>query len=146
MFGNITKTLIVLLVGIFLFSCSQENKKITSTFTYDPVSPQSGKEVTIYFVPDSSQLSGSEKIDAIIYEYDVVAEKVTAVPMKKTDNYFAAKFTPSQTTKGLIIKFRSGKKEDFNKKHGYVIFMTDGNGDPVPGAKAGSTTSISIEI
>jgi len=137
MINKTTTSIMVLLLGLFLFSCSTEEKKITTTFSYDPASPQSGEEVTIFFLPDSSQLSGLNKVDAVIYEYDVVAEKVTEVPMTKTNNYFKATFKPSQVTKGLIVKFKADKKEDFNKKRGYIIFMTDGKGNSVPGAKAG---------
>ena len=137
MMNKTTKILTVLLLGIFLFSCSKEERKITNTFSYDPTSLQSGKEVTIYFLPDSTQLAGSDKVNAVVYEYNVLAEKVTEVPMRKTNNYFRATYTPSQETKGLLIKFKSGKKEDTNRKHGYIIYMTDGRGNLLPGAEAG---------
>ncbi len=132
-----TSIFAVLLFGILLFSCSKETTKTTNIFSFDPVSPESGEEIKIYFLPDSTQLSGSDSIDAIIYEYNVVAEKATEIPMQRKKNYFMVKYLPSKETKGLILKFKSGKKEDTNKKHGYVIYITDGKGISLPGAKAG---------
>ncbi|NOX18285.1 MAG: redoxin domain-containing protein [Chlorobi bacterium] len=137
MINKATKGFILFLMGLFLFSCAKEEKRITGTFSYEPASPKAGEKVTIYLLPDSSQLAGFDNINAVIYEYNVNAEKVTVVPMSKMNEYMTATFTPAKETKGLLIKFKSGKREDTNKKHGYVIYMTDGNGNPVPGAKAG---------
>lgn len=137
MINKATKGFILFLMGVFLFSCSKEEKRITGTFSFEPASPKAGEEVTIYLLPDSSQLAGFENIEAMIYEYNVDVEKVTVVPMKKMNEYLTATYTPAKETKGLLIKFKSEKREDTNKKHGYVIYMTDGSGNPVPGAKAG---------
>jgi len=128
----LTLTLIILTQ----YSCS--NRPIGQRFAYSPDKPLPGSEVTIFYDPSGTNLEQVDAVEMVAYPYSTALIEAKSIPMKKVGAKWSCSFLTNDKTKGVIIKFRKGHRVDNNLNKGYLLYMTDGRGTPVAGAKAGS--------
>ncbi len=121
---------------IFAVSCSKQ-ENFNGSFFYFPQEITPGSEFTIKYNPDSSNLAGKEKIEAIAYLYNNKLANTVDIPLNKEGKIYSGKVQTTDSTFGVLFKFKSGKIVDNNNKEGYVIFLTDDNGEKVAGSLAG---------
>lgn len=130
--------LVILLIFV---SCSSE-PEYTGKFGFFPSSVKPGEEVTIFYNPDSTILAGNQEIECIAYLFNddlINAVDVTLTPDK---NYLTGKIQTNDSTLGLLIKFKTDELLDNNDKNGYLIYLTDENGNQLPGSLAGYAAAI----
>jgi len=132
---------ILLAVGFVLAGCSNESD-FTGKFGFSPKIISPGKEVTIFYNPDSTILSGSTDIKCIAYLFNNELINTVDVPLISENDYFTGKVKTNDSTLGFLIKFESDELLDNNDKNGYLIYLTDANGNDLPGSVAGYATAI----
>lgn len=121
---------------IFEVSCSKQ-KNFNGSFSHSPQEVTPGSEFTIRYNPDSSNLAAKENIEATAYLYNNKLANTVDVPLKKDGKIYTGQVRTNDSTFGVLFKFKSGKVVDNNNKIGYVVFLTDENGEKVAGSLAG---------
>lgn len=128
---------------IMLNSCG--TKEFEGTFGYEPETPEPGKNMTIMYNPESTELSGSTSIELVVYSYNKELISAEGYLMKKVGNHWETSLTPHIEAEGLLIKFVDGddlELEDLNDKQGYRISLYDKAGNVFPGASAGYAVAL----
>ena len=134
---------------IFLFSflalISIGCQKVTyeGTFSIEPQNPQIAESILVKFSPEETKLSEAKSIDMILYQYDVDILKTTEIRMKKVGAGWTAEFTPEKETKGFIIKFQDDEIIENNNSNGFVVYLNNSEGNPLPEAIAGHQVALS---
>jgi thiol-disulfide isomerase/thioredoxin len=126
----------LILAFLCIYSCS--DKTIGQRFAYAPDKPLPGRDITIFYDPTGTNLEHADAVEMVAYPYSTALIEAKSIPMKKSRKKWSGSYSTNEKTKGVIIKFRKGHRIDNNLNKGYVVYMTDGQGNPVPGAKAGS--------
>jgi thiol-disulfide isomerase/thioredoxin len=129
------------IISIIFVSCSK-SPDFTGKFGYSPESVTPGDEVTIFYNPDSTDLAGNKNIQCIAYLFNKDLINAVDVPLSVDKNILTGKIQTSDSTLGLILKFKTDDFVDNNDKKGYVIYLSDENGKKVPGSIAGYATAI----
>lgn len=135
------KFFVFLNLAALLFSCSDENY-FKGKFGFSPDTIIPGSEITIYYNPDSTILAGSDKIKCIAYLYNNDLMNTIDVALTSQKDYLTGKIKTDSGTLGVIVKFESGEQLDNNNKMGYVIYLTDDDGQRLPGSLAGYAVAI----
>jgi len=129
------------ILSIIFISCSK-SPDFSGKFGYSPESVSPGDEVTIFFNPDSTDLTGSKNIQCIAYLFNKDLINTKDVVLTANKNIFTGKINTNDSTLGIILKFKTDDLVDNNDKKGYVIFLSDENGKKVPGSVAGYATAM----
>ncbi len=127
----------VILALIYFQSCQVKSYK--SKFGTNPEKVVPGGEVQIYYNSDSTNLKGSENIDAKVFFFAGEIINTRKFPMNKINKrngLWNVKITVPDSALGLIVGFSSGKIKDNNSEKGYVILLRNEKGDTLPAAKA----------
>lgn len=124
-------------VFIFILLFSSAAIQAAGKFSYTPERPKAGEEIVIKYNAEGTGLSGAEKPEMVAYLYSVDLDETRGVEMKKEGNLWTASLTTSPSTRGILIKFKSGDDFDNNKGKGFVINLYGSSGKEVPGTYAG---------
>ncbi len=130
--------LAVLVALIYFQGCQVNNYK--GIFGTNPEKVVPGDETQIYYNSDSTNLKGSEKIDATVYVFAdeiLSATKIPTEKIKKRHGIWNFNFKTPDSSFGLIIYFSNGEIKDNNSEKGYIVLFNDNNGKVLPEAKAG---------
>ena len=119
-----------------LISCSRQTE-FSGSFSYSPSTPNPAEEITIMYNPDSTILSGMDEVKCIAYFYSNQLNNTVDVLLNKDGNMLTGKLITEGNTLGVILKFKAGDVVDNNNKSGYVIFLTNNDGEKLPGSLAG---------
>ena len=133
------KPLFAVILGlmlIFAISCSKQ-ENFNGSFSFSPQEVTPGSELTIRYNPDSSNLAGKENIEAVAYLYNNKLANTVDVPLQKVGKIYSGEVQTTDSTFGVVLKFKSGNIVDNNNKVGYVIFLMNDNGEKVAGSMAG---------
>ena len=133
------KPLFAVILGlmlIFAISCSKQ-ENFNESFSFSPQEVTPGSELTIRYNPDSSNLAGKENIEAVAYLYNNKLANTVDVPLQKVGKIYSGEVQTTDSTFGVVLKFKSGNIVDNNNKVGYVIFLMNDNGEKVAGSMAG---------
>ncbi|MGD8307507.1 MAG: redoxin domain-containing protein, partial [Ignavibacteria bacterium] len=101
-----------------------------------------GEEITVKYNADSSNLAGNNDIKLVAYLYDDNLYKTTDITLAESGNIYTGKIKTDKNTLGVILKFVSVDKIDNNKENGYTIFLSNKNGERIPGSLAGYGVAI----
>ena len=120
---------------LFIVSCGTDN--YSKKFSYSPEKPKAGNEIEVKYKSESNDINNSKEIEMVIYSYGKELVSTEKVSMTKIGEGWVGKYTPQEQIKGLMIKFLSSKGDDDNSELGYVIKLTDDDGNEVKGVNAG---------
>lgn len=127
--------LVVIALSLCFISCSKN--EYPTKFSYSPENPQANSEIEIKYKSDSPSINNADELKMIVYSYDDNLANTEKIAMSKKGEGWIGKYTPIDNINGLILKFTTINGDDDNNELGYVIKMTDGNGNLVKGANAG---------
>lgn len=127
--------LICALFSMFFISCSTDN--YSKKFSYSPEKPKAGNEIEIKYKSESNDINNSSEINMVLYSFAKELIKTEKIEMTKVGSGWVGKYTPSEETKGLMIRFVSPKGNDDNNELGYIIKLTDSDGNEAVGVNAG---------
>ena len=128
-------------ISLVFISCSSK-PDFSGKFGYSPESPSPGDEVTIFYNPDSTILAGNKNIQCIAYLFNNELINTIDVPLDIEKKYLTGNIKTTDSTLGLLIKFKTDELLDNNDKEGYIIYLTDKNGNKLPGGLAGYAAAI----
>ncbi len=128
-------------ISLVFISCSSK-PDFSGKFGYSPTSPSPGDEVTIFYNPDSTNLAGNKNIQCIAYLFNNDLINAIDVSLNPEKTYLTGNIRTTESTLGLLIKFKSDDLLDNNDKQGYTIFLVDKNGNKLPGSLAGYAAAI----
>jgi tetratricopeptide (TPR) repeat protein len=131
-----------LLIIFFIFAACSNEPEFTGKFGFVPSSAIPGDEVTIFYNPDSTILAGKDNIECIAYLFNDDLINAVDVPLISDKNYFKGIIQTNDSTLGILIKFKTDELLDNNDKNGYLIYLTDENGNQLPGTLAGYAAAI----
>ena len=131
----------LLLIIVLFVSCSTE-PEFTGKFGFSPSTIKPGDEVTVFYNPDSTKLSGSEAIKCVAYLFNDDLINAVDVPLSSEKNYLKGSIQTNDSTLGVLIKFKTDELLDNNDKNGYLIYLSDENGNQLPGSLAGYAVAI----
>lgn len=134
------KTILLVLLMFIAAACSK--KEIKDEFSYEPINPKSGDQITVYFMPDTTALKESKEITMNAYAYNTEIIEAVGSEMTNEGGYWKAVFNASPEAKGIIVKFTSGETEENNNGKGYVIYLNENNPEQLAEAKAGYAASM----
>jgi thiol-disulfide isomerase/thioredoxin len=128
--------LAILVTTLLFISCSKEGR-FDGSFYYSPQNVKAGDGITIKYNPDSSSLAGKEDIILIAYLYSNKLDNTVDVPLTRDGKIYTGSVKTDDNTLGVLFKFKSGNEIDNNNKDGYVIHITDDEGNRIAGSYAG---------
>ena len=131
----------LLLFGIIISGCS-ENYQLKEKFGFTPSKVSPGEEITIFYNPDSTILAGSEGIKCIAYLFNNKLINALDVALQSKDSILTGKFKTDENTLGVLLKFKTDDQIDNNDKKGYLIYLTNTEGNRLPGSMAGYAAAI----
>jgi hypothetical protein len=126
----------LIVLAFFLSSC-ESKISVNDHISYSPQEPQPGNEVTVYLDVTGSKLDHVDSVKMIAYLYSVDLDQTIDLDMVKREGEWVAKFLTSDSTKGAILKFKSGDLEFAGRKGDFLIPMYDDAGNSVAGSQAG---------
>ena len=132
---------VILSLAIIVLSCS-EKQQFSGKFSFTPENVAPGQEIAIFYNPDRSDLAGSEGIKCIAYLFNTELINTIDVELQKEDNSLVGKFNTDENTLGVLLKFKADDQIDNNDKKGYVIYLSDAEGNRLPGSLAGYAAAI----
>lgn len=132
----------ILLLNIFLLSSCSKEIKVKEKFSYEPAIPTPGDTITVTYNPDSTGLKDASKINLMAYLYNVNLDETKQVLMQKSQDGWKASFKTSDSTKGVLIKFKNDDEIDNNLKQGFLVEMHDADGKVISGSYAGYANAI----
>jgi thiol-disulfide isomerase/thioredoxin len=112
-------------------------KQPPARFSYLPEKPLPGDRITIRFDPAGTGLANAPSIEAVAYIYAKGQPEAKGLSLKKNETLWVGTVDTKKTDRGIVVKFLAGATVESNQKRGYVIFLCDQKGNPVPGAEAG---------
>ena len=128
---------VILAVFVLFLAAGCSKKEITEEFSFEPLNPKSGEEITVYFKADSSTLKTSEEITMNAYLYDSEITETIGYEMTNEGSYWKGVFQTNPETKGVVIKFLSGETEETNDGKSFVILLNKDNPEMLLEAEAG---------
>lgn len=105
--------------------------------TFSPAKPRPGRPVAFTYDPAETPLRDASGVRCTAYLYAKGAPDAVAVPLTRKATTWTGNLTPDDKTRGLIFEFQAEGLIDSNNKKGYVVSLTDADGNPVPGSLAG---------
>jgi peroxiredoxin/tetratricopeptide (TPR) repeat protein len=107
------------------------------SFYYSPDIIKPGQEISVKYNPDSSSLKGNEEIRLVAYLYSNKLDDALDVPLTKNGSIYSGKVRTEENTFGVLFKFTSGGEIDNNNKEGYVVYLSNDEGERIAGSLAG---------
>jgi peroxiredoxin len=129
-------------VIVLFLSCSSE-EHFNGSFHYSPAIIHSGQDINVKYNPDSSSLKGKEEIRLVAYLYGNKLYNTLDVPLTRNGNIYSGNLRTEENTLGVLFKFTSGAEIDNNNKEGYVVFLSNDEGEKIAGSLAGYGEAIS---
>jgi thiol-disulfide isomerase/thioredoxin len=126
---------------ILFISCSNE-PEFRGKFGYSPDKILPGEEFTIMYNSDSSDLAGKDDVKCIAYLYNTELMNTLDVPLTKKGSVYSGKIKTTKEVFGVILKFKTDDALDNNHKNGYVIYLTDSDGNKLAGSAAGYAAAV----
>jgi len=127
-----SRSLIIVLLGISLFSCGET---VDEKFSFFPDKPQPAQPITLRYNPTGTNLESGKTIEALAYQfYDAKMPVVKEVAMNKKGKAWLGSFTPDDSALIIFVNFHSDNEMDNNEEAGYKIILKDSFGRDVPGA------------
>lgn len=141
---NLLKQIPLILLFTIIAGCSQE-LNFHGILTVYPENPQPGNEITVLYNADSTNLSGEESIEMIVYLFNTDVDTTFSIDMNKDRQGWQAKFRSSEDHAGALLKFRTAdkKKLDNNNRNGYFVNFNSQSGSILPEAIAGQAVAVS---
>ncbi len=133
--------LTVLIVVLFI-SCSTE-EHFNGSFYYSPDVIKPGEDITVKYNPDSSNLKGKDEVRLVAYLYGNKLNNAIDIPLTKNGSIYSGNVRTEENTLGVLFKFTSGEEIDNNNKEGYVVFLSNDNGERIAGSLAGYGEALS---
>ncbi|TDJ56759.1 MAG: TlpA family protein disulfide reductase [Ignavibacteria bacterium] len=133
---------LTVLVAVLLISCSTE-EHFNGSFYYSPDVIKPGKDITVKYNPDSSNLNGKDEIRLVAYLYGNKLNNAIDIPLTKSGSIYSGNVRTEENTLGVLFKFTSGEEIDNNNKEGYVVFLSNDNGERIAGSLAGYGEALS---
>ncbi len=130
----------LLFIIAFLTGCKQAPTE-QSSFSFSPEKPLPGATITVHYNPEGSLLEGKDEIEMIAYLYGTDLHDAIGIKMEKEGDYLTAQFSSSDSTLGILIKFKSDENFDVNNNLGFVIHLYQNN-KIIPGSLAGYAVAI----
>jgi len=137
------KKIILQLSFVALLFAGCQNIEFDGKFSIEPLKPELNESILVKFVADETKLSKSNSVDIILYQYDVDLLSTTEIAMKKEGNGWTVEFTPEADAKGIIITFKNEDIVENNNSNGFVVYLNDKDGNPLPEAIAGHDVALS---
>jgi thiol-disulfide isomerase/thioredoxin len=128
-------------VSLLFISCSRK-QEFSGKFGYNPESISPSSEVTIFYNPDSTILADNKNIQCVAYLFNDKLINAVDVPLRSEKNYLTGKVQTTDSTYGLLLKFKTDDLLDNNDKNGYLVYLSDENGKQLPGSLAGYAAAI----
>ncbi|MGD8778074.1 MAG: redoxin domain-containing protein [Ignavibacteria bacterium] len=122
--------IIILLCKTMLFT--QENN---DTFSYSPIKPINGEELTINFNPQNTDLEREQNVEVIIYSIRPGHINCYEYPMEKAGKSWIYKYIIPDTTNCIALRFRGGEKEVYDDGKNFPVFLYDENGKMKKGTR-----------
>jgi hypothetical protein len=138
----ISYSALIVLVAVLLLSCSKE-EHFNGSFSYSPGIIKPGQDITVKYNPDSSNLKGKEEIRLVAYLYSNKLNNTLDVSLTKSGSIYSGKVRTEENTLGVLFKFTSGDEIDNNNKEGYVVFLSNDEGERIAGSLAGYGEALS---
>ena len=132
---------VLLSLSVIIICCSGESQ-FQGKFGYSPDMVTPGEGITVFYNPDSSDLAGSKGIKCIAYLFNNELVDAIDVDLQKEDKILVGKFNTDENTLGVLLKFKTDDQVDNNDKKGYVIYLSDTEGNRLPGSLAGYAAAI----
>ena len=136
------RAIIVSASAFDLFISCSSKPDFEGKFGYSPDKMFPGDNVFVMYNPDSTNLAGKENIKCIAYLYNDDLINTFDVPLSKTGNIYYGKVKADKNTLGILLKFKTDDALDNNNKNGYIIYLTDRNGNNLAGSLAGYAAAI----
>lgn len=133
---------LTVLIVVLLLSCSKE-MHFNGSFSYSPGIIKPGQDITVKYNPDSSNLRGKEEIRLVAYLYGNKLNNTLDVSLTKSGSIYSGKVKTEENTLGVLFKFTSGDEIDNNNKEGYVVFLSNDEGERIAGSLAGYGEALS---
>ena len=130
-----------MLFVIIISGCS-EKYQLKKKFGFAPSKVSPGEEITIFYNPDSTNLAGTEGIKCIAYLFNNKLINAIDVELKPEDKVLTGKFSTDKNTLGVLLKFKTDDQLDNNDKKGYLIYLSDKDGNRIPGSLAGYAAAL----
>lgn len=131
----------LLLITIIISGCS-EKYQLKEKFGFTPSKALPGEEITIFYNPDSTNLAGAKDIKCIAYLFNSKLINAIDVTLQSEDSILVGKFNTDKNTLGVLLKFKTDDQVDNNDKTGYLIYLSDKEGNPLPGSMAGYAAAL----
>jgi len=136
------KSFSILFITLLLFISCSKKQEFSGKFGFSPDSVTPGSEVTIFYNPDSTILSGSKDIECEAYLFNKDLINTIDVPLRSEKKYLSGKIQTTDSTLGILLKFKTDELTDNNDKNGYLIYLSDKDGNQLPGSLAGYAAAI----
>lgn len=114
-----------------------------TNFSYLPQKPTPSTKITITYNPQNTVLENSKWIKAYVSEYSKFIDITEEYNLVKKGNVWEGSFIPSDTTTGVVIRFKGEEGFDTNDKKLYQIHLFDKNGNYLQGTFGGLATGYS---
>ncbi|MBT8380185.1 MAG: redoxin domain-containing protein [Ignavibacteria bacterium] len=125
----------------FLVSCS-DNSEFNEKFRYSPEFISPGDEVKVMYNSDSTLLAGVDEIKCIAYLYNDKLINTVDVSLTQSGSVYSGKIKTTNETLGILLKFLAVDGLDNNDKIGYLIPLSDSDGNKIAGSTGGYAGAI----
>jgi peroxiredoxin/tetratricopeptide (TPR) repeat protein len=132
---------VLLFLAIITSGCS-EKYHLKEKFGFTPSKATPGEEITIFYNPDSTDLAGAKDIKCIAYLFNNKLINAIDVTLQPQDSILTGKFNTDKNTLGVLLKFKMDDQLDNNDKKGYLIYLSDKEGNRLPGSTAGYAAAL----
>lgn len=112
-------------------------------FSFSPQKPVAGTKITISYNPQNTILENSKWIKAYVSEYNKFIDITEEYDLVKKGNVWEGSFVTTDTTTGVVVRFKGEEGFDTNDKKLYVIHLFDKNGNYLQGTFGGLATGYS---
>ena len=129
-------------VIILILSSCKPPEFFSGKFKVDPINPKPGGKITVYYNPDSTNLSGMENIECTAYFYNSDLISTVDVPLEQKNNTWHGSVKVNKDAYGVIFNFKGDEEKDNNNKAGYVVYLKNTEDEDIPGCIAGYAAAI----
>lgn len=106
-------------------------------FSFSPQKPVPGAKITITYNPQNTILEKSTWVKAYVSEYSKNIDLTEEYDLIKKGNIWTGSFTTTDTTTGVVIRFKGEEGFDNNNKKLYMISLFDSKGNTLKYSSAG---------
>jgi len=106
-------------------------------FSFSPEKPVPGAKITITYNPQNTILEKSTWVKAYVSEYSKNIDLTEEYDLIKKGNVWTGSFTTTDTTTGIVIRFKGEEGFDDNNKKLYMVSLFDAKGNTLKYSSAG---------